>query len=42
LLGLPAFLAAVRAVFNATATACFCGMPDFISLEMFFDTLAFE
>jgi hypothetical protein len=42
LLGLPAFLAAVRAVFNATATACFCGMPAFISLEMFFDTLAFE
>jgi len=35
LLGFPAALAAVRAVFSATATACFCGMPAFISLEMF-------
>jgi hypothetical protein len=35
LLGLPAFTAAVRAVFSAMAMACFCGLPDFISLEMF-------
>jgi hypothetical protein len=33
--GLPAFFAAVRAVSSAIAIACFCGLPDFISLEMF-------
>ena len=32
---MPAFLAAVRAVDSATAIACFCGMPFFISREMF-------
>jgi hypothetical protein len=30
--GLPAFLAALRAVESAIAIACFCGLPDFISL----------
>ena len=33
--GLPAFMAALRAVLMAMATACFWGLPDFISLEMF-------
>ena len=42
LLGLPAFFAAVRAVEIATATACFCGMPAFISFEMFFEIDFFE
>ncbi len=36
LLGLPAALAALVATFKAMATACFCGLPDFISFEMFF------
>jgi hypothetical protein len=35
LLGFPAFMAAVRAVLRAIATACFCGLPAFISFEMF-------
>jgi hypothetical protein len=34
LLGLPAFMAAVRAVLKAMAIACFCGLPDFISRLM--------
>ena len=42
MLGLPAFLAAVRAVDSATATACFCGIPYFISIEMFSLTLLRE
>ena len=36
LLGFPASLAALLAVLRAIATACFLGLPDFISLEMFF------
>jgi hypothetical protein len=35
LLGFPAFIAAFRAVDSATATACFWGIPAFISLPMF-------
>ena len=35
LLGLSAFIAAALAVLNAMATACFCGLPAFISFEMF-------
>jgi hypothetical protein len=31
----PFFFFAVRAVSSAIAIACFCGLPDFISLEMF-------
>jgi hypothetical protein len=42
LLGFPAFFAAVRAVLKATATACFCGIPAFISFEMFFEMVFFE
>jgi hypothetical protein len=38
----PAFFAAVRAVERATATACFCGIPAFISFEMFFEIDFFE
>jgi hypothetical protein len=40
--GLPAFIAAVRAVFKEMATACFCGFPAFISLLMFLEMEAFE
>jgi hypothetical protein len=36
LLGLPAVLAALVATLNAMATACFLGLPDFISFETFF------
>lgn len=35
--GFPAAKADLRADDNATAMACFCGMPDFISLEMFLE-----
>jgi hypothetical protein len=41
-LGLPAFIAAVRAVFKEMATACFCGLPAFISLLMFLEMEALE
>jgi hypothetical protein len=40
--GLPAFMAAVLAVEIAIATACFSGLPDFISIEMFFEMVFFE
>jgi len=30
-------MAALRAVLRAMATACFCGLPAFISLETFFE-----
>jgi hypothetical protein len=40
--GLPAFIAAVRAVFKEMATACFCGLPAFISLLMFLEMEALE
>jgi len=33
--GFPAALADFLAVLMAMATACFCGLPAFISLEMF-------
>ncbi len=39
--GFPAFIAALRAVLSAIATACFCDIPGllFISLEMFSETV---
>jgi len=40
--GFPAFIAAVLAVESAIATACFCGFPDFISVEMFLEMVFFE
>ena len=40
--GLPAFIAAVRAVDSAMATACFWGLPDFTSFEMLDEMLALE
>ena len=35
LLDLPAAFAALVATFNAMATACFIGLPDFFSILMF-------
>jgi hypothetical protein len=40
--GFPAFIAAVRAVFKEMATACFGGLPAFISLLMFLEMEALE
>jgi len=37
-----AFFLAFSATDKAMATACFCGFPDFISLDMFFEMVFCE